>query len=172
MYNEKERVVDDWYIIPGFSSYDIGYNTKYIRSHKHFKRDSHHIMKQSKRPINENPSVLLTDDAGVSRHIKRQFLYDKTFNMGYPLEKRNQNDVYLGGMKKYNRYMKGDVQLLKGVNYVDENDRYGYNTIEPNFHIYNPIIPTTNEYYTPNFGAVTDERGFIIPFTVNCDKNK
>lgn len=129
-------------------------------------------MKQSKRPINENPSVLLTDDAGVSRHIKRQFLYDKTFNMGYPLEKRNQNDVYLGGMKKYNRYMKGDVQLLKGVNYVDENDRYGYNTIEPNFHIYNPIIPTTNEYYTPNFGAVTDERGFIIPFTVNCDKNK
>ena len=39
----------------------------------------------------EIENKLLTDDAGISKEIRRQFLYDKTFNMGYPLVKRNQN---------------------------------------------------------------------------------
>ena len=171
MFDEKDHVYDEWYVIPGFSSYDIGYNTKYIRSHKHFKKDSHHIMKQSIEPYGANPPVLLTDDAGISKEIKRQFLYDKTFNMGYPLVKRNQNDVYVGGMKKYNRYMKGDVQLLKDVTYANEENRYGYNTVETDFSAYIPNIADI-DYTIPTFGVVTDDRGFIIPFTVNCTENK
>ena len=39
MYN------DEWYIIPGYTSYDINKITGDIRSHKHYKEDLYHIMK-------------------------------------------------------------------------------------------------------------------------------
>lgn len=128
MYKTKEviEVYDEWYQIPGFSSYDIGKNTKYVRSHKHFKSDSHHIMKSSLALPNDNPSIQMTDDAGVSRWVKREFLYDKTFNMGYLLKPRNQEEVYKGGMVRTNRYMKGDVQLVDlNKTYADEVVKYG-----------------------------------------------
>lgn len=165
--NFKEpEIYDEWYKIPGFSSYDIGKNTKYVRSHKHYKSDSHHIMKNSKAPLNSNPVIQLTDDAGMARLITRNELYDLAFNSG-ECEERGQYEVYLGGMVKPNRYMKAAIQPVYTGKYDRENIKYG----PDNLILRYPVSYNANDkFYTLNFSNPGDPK-MIKPFTYDYSKN-
>lgn len=90
----------NWYKIPGFSSYDINYNTLEIRSCKHF-NTGFHIMKVTSGKVN------LVDDKGNSQRITVSDVFNRTFNMGYPLEPRGEYDMYCSGMQRINRKKKG-----------------------------------------------------------------
>ena len=168
---ETIEVYDDWYKIPGFSSYDIGKQTKYVRSHKHYRSDSHHIMKDSVALPDHNPSIQLTDDAGVSRYVKREFLYEKTFGMGYPLEPRGQEEIYMGGMMKPNRYMKGDVQPTP----LDET----YDTIDKKYGSPNDVVRFPTSYYDNTDDSAVEldfsklsQPQMVKPFTYDYSLNK
>lgn len=163
---KEPEVYDEWYKIPGFSSYDIGKNTKYVRSHKHYKSDSHHIMKHSIAPLNLNPSIQLTDDAGMSRLISREKLYDLALNSG-KCKKRGQYDVYSGGMVKPNRYMKAAVQPVYTGNYDRENIKYG----PAEYIVRYPVsYDADDKFYTLNFSNPGDPK-MIKPFTYDYSKN-
>lgn len=163
---KEPEVYDEWYKIPGFSSYDIGKNTKYVRSHKHYKSDSHHIMKQSKRPLDENPSIQLTDDAGMSRLVSRDELYDLAFN-SEGSEERGQYEVYFGGMVKPNRYMKAAVQPVYTGKYDRENIKYGPDELILRY----PVSWDVNDkFYTLNFSN-PESPIMIKPFTYDYSKN-
>lgn len=97
----------NWYSIPGFSSYDINYNTGEIRSCKHF-NTGFHIMKVT------NDKVTLVDDKGNSKRMKVKDLYNITFNMGNKLEPRGEYDMYCGGMKRVNRKKEGSKYAEPG----------------------------------------------------------
>lgn len=163
---ETTMVNDEWYKIPGFSSYDIGKHTKYIRSHKHYKRDYHHIMKQSIEQFDENPKILLTDDAGISRKVDREFLYNKTFNMGFELVKRPENEIYMGGMNTINRYRKSTIQPVNlDINFPTENN-YAYTTSG-----LSPIIQLDDNNYTLDFSCPISTK-LVKPFTYDYSLNK
>lgn len=102
MYNTE------WYVVPGFSWYDININTKEIRSHKHYKSDAFHIMK------NNNGRVRIVDDYGQSRSMKVKYLYDLTFNSSKELQPASENVSRAGGMFKVNRNMDSNVDILNG----------------------------------------------------------
>lgn len=87
-----------WFIIPGFSFYDINVNTKEVRSNKHWKSDSHHIMKEY-----DDGCVVIVDDYGESRRMDVDELYDLTFNSDHKLRFRANSWQSTGGMLKFNR---------------------------------------------------------------------
>ena len=79
----------EWYEIYGYRFYDINIYTKAIRSHKHFKADPFHYMKQT---------------AGyVTKRVKVDDLYIQTFNMGHPIHPTGEDALCAGGMLKVNR---------------------------------------------------------------------
>lgn len=164
---EPREVYDEWRKIPGFSSYDIGRNTKYVRSHKHYKSDSHHIMKQSIASLEKNPSIQLTDDAGMSRLVSRDELYDLAFN-SEEYEERGQYEVYFGGMMKPNRYMKAAVQPVGTGHYDRENIKYGPDDQIIRYPVsYNP----EDKFFTLNFSNSRDPI-MVKPFTYDYSLNK
>lgn len=152
----KGTNVYNWYIIPGFSSYDMNINTKDIRSHKHYKRDLHHIMK-----VSDQNTVTVTDDAGTSKRMNVDELYDLTFNKGYELRPRSDNASFRNGMVKSMRYMEGNV------------------TGFPNSSIPHPILghaPILCEnkndgYIILDFTKIV-EPTMIKPFTIDYDSLK
>lgn len=99
----------EWYVIPGFTAYDINKRTNQIRSHKHPYKNSHHIMKE------KNGCVTLTDDYGKSKRISVDNLYYRTFQSGAELIPRADSDIWLGGMRSVNRNMNAGVDILNGV---------------------------------------------------------
>lgn len=106
-----------WYKIPGFTSYDINYNTREVRSCKHF-NSGFHIMKQDKKR-----RVTIVDDYGNPQKIDVDTLFETTFNSGNKLEPRGEWDMYCGGMQRVNRKKEGSkyaqpgrVTLTFGVN--------------------------------------------------------
>lgn len=110
-----------WYVIPGYCSYEINIETQEVRSNKHFRADSHHIMK-----VYDDGTVRITDDFGVRRSITPEELYDITFNQGYELKPRAGEDVYCGGMAKVNRNMIGNLNILDGTYYAIEEPKVEY----------------------------------------------
>lgn len=87
----------EWYEIYGYRFYDINIYTKAVRSHKHFKADPFHYMKQTAG------YVTITDDYGKSKRVKVDDLYIQTFNMGHPIHPTGENALCAGGMLKVNR---------------------------------------------------------------------
>ena len=94
----------NWYKIPGFSSYDINYYTKEVRSCKHF-NSGFHIMKKS-----NTGCVTIVDNYGIRKYISVDDLYDITFNQGNKLEPRGDLEMYCGGMQRINRRKEGQIK--------------------------------------------------------------
>lgn len=99
---------NNWFVIPGFSWYDINRDTLEVRSHKHYKSDAFHIMKV------KNGKVRIVDDYGQSRTMKVQYLYDLTFNSGNKTQIAPDNISRAGGMFKVNRNMESNINILSG----------------------------------------------------------
>lgn len=173
---------NEWYKIPGYTSYDINRITKDIRSHKHYKEDLYHIMK-----VYEGNVIIATDDAGVSRRAKVEELYDRTFNRGYPLYKRETGEVYKSGMLKEMRYMMGDVNYTNN-SYTPEIDKYQetgeirrvnlYPGKEKTTPIDLPYKNIVSEQYndgsiTLDFSKITSSNKpkMVKLFTINLSKN-
>lgn len=127
----------NWFIIPGFSWYDINKETGQIRSHKHYKSDAFHIMSINKK----DGRVTLVDDYGVTKKKKPTDLYNLTFNSDNPLMPAPENVRRAGGMFKVNRNMDSNINILNGT----------YTPIQDN---------TQDEGILPDFGIR------IKPFTV------
>lgn len=100
----------EWYIIPGYSSYDMNIYTGKVRSHKHPNKMIHHIMKE-----NDDGEVTLVDDYGKSKRIDVLKLYNMTFNSGLKRQPRTCDEIRLGHMRKVNRNYKSNVDILNGV---------------------------------------------------------
>lgn len=90
------NIMQNWYMIPGFTSYNINYYTREVRSCKHFNCGFHIMTKKEGK-------VTLTDDSGKSRRVKVDYLYDLTFNSGNELKPRGDYEMWCGGMRKENR---------------------------------------------------------------------
>ena len=58
--NELDPNKYQWFIIPGFRSYDINLYTGQVRSSKHYGKDPNHIMK-----VYSGYRFQLTDDYGT-----------------------------------------------------------------------------------------------------------
>lgn len=107
-----EKSIYNWYVIPGFSAYEINIHDKHVRSNKHFNKMSHHIMK-----VKSN-TVRIVDDFGVSRRVDLDYLYDITFNSGNKLRPRGDNEVYKSGMLKGARNSIAEVLEPEEQKYV------------------------------------------------------
>ena len=81
--NELDPNKYQWFIIPGFRSYDINLYTGQVRSSKHYGKDPNHIMK-----VYSGNRVQLTDDYGTRGYVKVDELFANTFNRGHKLEPR------------------------------------------------------------------------------------
>lgn len=101
---------DNWYMIPGFSWYDINKENGQIRSHKHYKSDAFHIMTVSK-----DGRVTLVDDYGKTVKRKPKDLYDLTFNSDNEPKLVPMDVARAGGMNKVNRNMESNVDILNGT---------------------------------------------------------
>lgn len=99
--NEIDPKYYKWFIIPGFSFYEINIDTKEVRSNKHWKSDSHHIIKASSE--NSRYKFVLTDDYGKKQTKNAEELYELTFNSGHKLQFRPELWQSMGGMTKFNR---------------------------------------------------------------------
>lgn len=110
--NELDPSLYQWFIIPGFSFYEININTREVRSNKHYKNDSHHIMKGSKT---RGGSTVIVDDYGIPRRVLVDYLYDLTFNSGHKLQFRADVWQPTGGMLKFNRNQSVGMDYSKFV---------------------------------------------------------
>lgn len=99
-----------WFIIPGYSSYDMNIYTGKVRSHKHPNKMTHHIMKE-----NDDGEVTLVDDYGKSKRISVLKLYNMTFNSGLERQPRMGDELRLGHMRKVNRKYDSNVDILNGT---------------------------------------------------------
>ena len=108
----------NWYKIPGYSSYDINYYTREVRSCKHF-NSGFHIMSV------RSGAVRVVDDYGNPRSIKVADLYNLTFNSGNKLEPRGEYEMYCSGMVRANR--RKDKNLKPGTFEL----QFGPNGISP-----------------------------------------
>lgn len=128
----------NWYTIPGFTSYEINIHNKQVRSNKHYKKDSHHIMK-----VYGNNTIKIVDDFGKPTRVNVDDLYELTFNSGYKLNPRGDDEVYISGMYKGMRNSIAEVVAKKDEEYV------------------------TLNFYEMAMGS----KEFIKPFTINSGEN-
>lgn len=110
------RYTANWYTIPGFTSYEINIRTKDIRSNKHFKKDSHHIMK-----VYDDGNVRIVNDYGEPTRISPEEAYNLTFNSGHKLNPRGDYDVYKSGMIKGMRNSKAGLTKHKEEQFIEIN---------------------------------------------------
>lgn len=96
--NELDPNKYQWFIIPGFRSYDINLYTGQVRSSKHYGKDPNHIMK-----VYSGNRVQLTDDYGTRGYVKVDELFANTFNRGHKLEPRADSWVSMNNMSRINR---------------------------------------------------------------------
>lgn len=139
----------EWYIIPGYSSYDMNIYTGKVRSHKHPNKMTHHIMKE-----NDDGEVTLVDDYGKSKRISALKLYNMTFNSGLKKQPRMGNELRLGHMRKVNRNYDGNVDILNGT-YIPLEEKK-----DPKEQV---VLSGFLDAISPNTG----ERSMTKPFNIN-----
>lgn len=139
----KINIDAKWFLIPGFSSYEINIRTREVRSNKHFNKMRFHIMQVN------GGKVRIVDDFGKPTSISVDELYSITFNQGNKLRSRGDNDYHMGGMRKINRNMQVNCDLLN--------------------HTYTPVPPEEPKTFSLDFssGMPTVIPTKTKPFNIN-----
>lgn len=99
----------NWYRIPTFECYDINVHDKRVRSSKHYKKDSFHIMQVI------NGKVTIVSDTGKPTRIKVDDLYELTFHSKYPLHPVGDYEFWVNTMNKTCRKLSSNVDIVNGT---------------------------------------------------------